>query len=202
MATVTQTITSLITRHNLERPPEPYVGSMPLAMLRAGVTDELTAKGAGDIGVYSTSTTLPPNFAYRLVELRLQLSAVSFTDLANFESGMEFVIVENQVTTKRFLAFNNPTFRFPSSQLAGYQTRNPAITNDFTTEYSIANPAGLGTDLINAFSGPGILQGTFVDSDGVNATAAIGTVFLARFLVYTVAQFNAGAIWTPAPVVS
>lgn len=200
MATVTQTITSVISSRNWKRPPDPYIGSMPFSELTANGSGTLLALDAADIGVYSFSTVLPRNYAYRLVELRLEFAGTKEADLDNFQRGMEWVITENQVTVKRFLTFNSTAVGNAGVGDA-IQARNPSVTNDFVTEQAINNPLGLFTDIIDASGVQSILLGVIVNAAGA-ATDAVGVVFYARFLSYTIDQLNAGAIWTPSPVVS
>lgn len=197
MATITQTFTSILTRRPWTRPPDPYEGPIPFSEVTARSSGTILALGAGDVGVYSFSTVLPRNYAYRLVELQLEFSGTAESELEHLERGMEWVITENQVTVKRFLTKN--VVSIPAT-LNAYQARNPAITNDFVTEQEISNPLGAFTDIIDASEGQSVLLGVIVDPNPT--TTAIGIEFRARFLSYTVLQLNAGAIWTPMPVVS
>lgn len=201
MATVPQTLSSSVVFRNWKRPPDPYEGPIPFSEVICKNADTILALDAADVGVYSWSTVLPRGYVYRLVEHRLQLAATAENQLDDMQAGMEWVFTENQVTSKRFMTTNAVQFYSAEIGFAGYQTRNPAITNDFTTEYMIMNPIGMGTDLVDASQGQSIMLGVLVNSAGAG-TVAIGTDFYARFLAYTIAQFNAGAIWTPMPVVS
>ncbi len=200
MATITQTISSDVVFRNWKRPPDPYLGPMPFSELKATSIDEIAILAGGNVGIYSFSTILPRNYAYRLVELRMQFASSSEGDLDNLQTGMEWVVTENQVTTKRFMTYNAVAFRNLSATLSSIQTRNPAVTNDFTTEQAFMNPAGIFTDLIDASEGQSVMLGVIVDS--VGTTAAIGTVFYARFLAYTVEQLNSGNVWQSTPVLS
>lgn len=156
-------------------------------------------KDALDESQVIISCTFPRNYVYRLQSMEVQIAGPVTADLTDREPLAAVAITENQVITRRFPMFNIATNGAINGW--GYKIAPDATTNDFATYFVPGGRDFTGThiadQLIDASQGSSIMTFTSIDSSN-DDTAAV--IFAFRFLatIYTVQQFNAAPINTPA----
>jgi len=157
--------------------------------------------GAGDVNVWTYTCTLPANFVYRVVEMKVLAAGPAESDLDDAEPGMMVTATENQVAFKNWLLWNQCQYLGSTSgSLSAIAAANPATTNDFQTIF--ANPAGadVQSDFIDASQGISIIQTVWVNFNATSSAMTVSPYY--RFYQYTIDQFTRGAIWTPSLVVT
>lgn len=156
----------------------------------------ILALGAGDVGVYTHTCTLLPNWVYRLVEMNVQLAAPAVADINDSANGMLVEIFENAVSNKMFQLSPLQNVINQTGTNQGFQARNPSVTNDFVGHYTpILQSPGIFTDFIDASDGISTIITTLIDA--TPTTAALGWVSYYRLLYWNIQQYNHGDIWTP-----
>lgn len=197
MATVTQAIALASTLNPFDSPAarEGYKGSMPFGELTLAVQDTILALGAGDVGVYTTTGTLPRNYYYKLASIYCRVAGTSEAQMDNPAVGMACLFSENQVGEHFFGIYNEVrSVTTGSGAFNAIQAANPSVTNDFITYYKPwGAPSGLYTDLIDASEGVSQFQAVWVD--GTPTTTAMDIIWRLRFNAYTIEQGKAAASW-------
>lgn len=168
--------------------------NIPVGQVVMRTTATILALDPGDVGVYTTTGTLPRNYAYRLAEIRVGINAPGEATLENPEDGMLVTLTENQATLKEFMIYNQAIIGSGVDDLKALQVRNPAVTNDFATFFGPnQRDPGLFTDVLDATKGQSQVVINWVDQAG--NTGALGYLAYLRFLMYSVEQLRTGVIW-------
>lgn len=194
MATVTQAIPLLQRPRSWVSPATvSLAGSIvPMRELVLTASATILALGSGDVGVYTITGTLPPGYAYRLAELRVNVNGPSETDLDHLGLAMLVTLTENQVSLKEFMIWNQAPAATISNAIAAIAVRNPSATNDFATMYTTVADPGVYADLVDAGQGQSQIVLNVVDPSPI--TAALGLIVYIRFLVYSIEQLSTGLI--------
>jgi len=199
MATDVNNFTSSIVHLPFTRPEPP--GIAPFGELVARLSTSVPAVGVGDTSVTILTTTLPRNYFYRLVELRIQTAATIETVMDLPEFAMACHYNENGVTVKDFAIWNQVHEMITSSSIAAYAGRNPSVTNDFLANWTMnaQDFKAINSDLIDASQGVSQFVVTWVNTQ--QSTGAMGFISYIRFLSYTIDQGVSAPVWTPQPTV-
>lgn len=203
MATITIAITLNPAVQWFEKPEGFYVGPNPYGELVFSSDDDAIAlKDAANTNVVTITGTFVPAWIYRLVEARVGLSGVDLGDFNEIEPAMALQFSENGVLVKETQLFNYSPQAFQDPNQTATIVRNPSVTLDFRTVYGLAaaDVHGMRSDLIDASQGSSEMVITSVNQSG-SATSAMGISCYFRFLLYTIAQKRAGAIWNAVPTV-
>lgn len=203
MATIAIAITLDPALQWFEIPEGFYVGPNPYGeLVFSSEDDAIAAKDAANTNVVTMTGTFVPAWIYRLVEARVVLSGVDLGDFNEVEPAMALLFTENNVNLKETQLYNYSPAAFVDANQTATIVRNPSVTLDFRTVYGLAagDVHGMRSDLLDASVGTSQMQIISVNQSG-NASSAMGISCYFRFLLYTIAQQRAGAIWNAIPTV-
>lgn len=196
MATVTITLTPDVKFQTFERPPEPYIGSLPYGELVVSqLAGAVAVKDAANTNVITTTATFPEGWIYRCVEARHTLFGPNILDLSEYQNACLVNWTEDGAVVKETM-FQNIVSYTEDGSVAGALVRNPSVSLDGMAVYLPAVQDRLWTDFIDASTGVSIQQTVLVNDSG-SATGATtwGTYF--RYFMYSIAQYRAANIWLP-----
>ena len=194
MAEVTQTIVPVATNVSFDDVPTGENNIYPRGKICFQGQNSVTLKGAGDVKTLLVDFNLPPNFAYAIDQLILNLeSATSATDPDQYDDLAllqvnHFSSVSGTTAITRIPLLSNGVqlMNNQSDSIKTWQTR-PSV-GDFKEVFH--SPSGAAPLLI----------AQLFDTDGVGATAALTLRFYLTFLQYDIRQVNKVAVNSPMPV--
>jgi len=196
MATITLSITPVLTRREWKTPQGLYEGPMPRAELIFRGAGTIAALGAGDETFITNPATLPSGFVYRIVEAHVEIRMPSLADLNHFERGMNMTVSENQVEAWRKTLWKQDV-NSGNTTAMGYAWTQASITNNFQSVWSsLFNDFGT---VIDASQGVSIVLLQAVD-DAPTSNAGTYNSYL-RIQQYTVQQFYAYPMHSPTPII-
>lgn len=198
MTTDLNTLTAQVAINTFDRPNPP--GISPFGELVMTNISGIPLVGTGDTSVTTLTGTLPRNFVYRLVEMRVVISGPSEADMDLPEFAMLVTLtvgtgLPGQV--KSFGLYNQTHSNVQHASIAAFAGRNPSVTNDFVTFYTpvIEDEKSISTDIIDASQGTSTAEVIWVNTQA--DTAALNWNSFFRFLIYSVDQNIKSHIWTP-----
>lgn len=201
-------VTTLIEDEGVVRtwavPGDAFIRGIPRGEVIYHGQNAVAAKAAADSSVYALSLALPPNFAYRLVDLQLVVQAEASAVFDDWQTGAEYELVTLGVTNRVgvIYAVNTPggsggeEFIWIDDSV----TRNIMILMDTSQgvlldDLFVAPPAPAGSPLA--------VPHLFLryNDDSPDTTTAISVIHHARFFQYTVEQFNSWQANLQIPVI-
>lgn len=186
MATITTAITVAADPLLLDINPADPIASR--ASIEFFSIDTVPAKLTTDVTLYTVTCPLPPNFVYRLIDLTLIVRGTTIGNVNFFEPSFQFQLQNASQDIRTHSVEAQTAFVW-----------NADVTNLATKLYEL--PSGEMQFPFRSAPAGGELFLRLWDVTA-QATTAVSMVFRARFLQYTVEQFNASPMHTPFPVLS
>ena len=199
MATVTTTVTpsqEVITFEGLA-PRANYQGDQPIGKLVLLAQEVIPSKLAADENQILMTSTLPPNFFYRISfnEVFLAGTALaSFRDNSGFELAFAGLISEGAVSKYHWSMVNELAIGgadiVSGLTFAAAKQFPDSVTNDWMATYRPSKC--LKNYFIDAGSQAAVVQQSWMDTSA-DATTATALTWLMELYMYTVRQGN--AVW-------
>lgn len=196
MTIITTAVVDVGIRRNWTVNPNDLIS--PIAEIIYHGQNAIPSKLSTDQNLFTLELQIPDNFAYRMVDLHLQLAGTQGVVMLDFAGGASFEF-NNAGVTERVGQVIVPRAVVDGVGLleGGGYIKIPGVTND-TVEHFILDQAYDEAFVVTS-AGQLFLR---LNDSSTDATTATSLIHHCRMLQYTIEQFNHAPMHSPLPVIN